>query len=102
MNDAANGRNATRLQKSCDRDVRGDHEIFDEIARATLSRDGDVHDLPVRGGHRLRLDGLEIERALFLTTRPQTLRDLILETHLRFEAIDRGELLRRRRSTGEP
>ena len=61
--------------------VGRDHEVLDQLARAVLPLDGEVHDrFVVEEG--LRLDRLELERALLVAQGPQRLRDAVLDAQL--------------------
>src|SRR5688572_25866720 len=99
--DPTNRWRMARFEEPRHRHVRRNHEILDQLARATLSRHLEVDDLTARR-HRTRFDRLEVERATRVSTLSQSARDIVLQAELRLEPANRGQLLRNRRRTTKP
>ncbi len=99
--DAPQGRRAVPLEEPRDHPVGGDHELLDERARPVALARLHVEHLAVRE-HRLRLVGLELERAMLVAQHRQAPRGRVLQPQIAVEPRNGADAGRRRRCIFEP
>ena len=98
---AAHDREAPPLQESCDRPVRRDHEVLDDLACPVAPLGGEpAHRVAVELG--LHLDRLELERSLLMAIGLEPLGHAILKSQVVGQAGDGADGRRHRALALEP